>query len=372
MIQRERMIQEFQELARLRSATRCERQLADVLKARLAALGLEVVEDCAGIAIGGDCGNLIANLRGSAAGPTILLSAHMDTVEPSAGIQPLRDGEVFRSAGDTVLGADDKAGIVAILEALRVLKEKHLPHPPIQVIFSIAEEGGLNGIRHLDRTLLRADLGYIFDGEGEPGWITTAAPGQDRLQVVVHGRAAHAGLAPELGVNAILVAAEGLVAMPLGRIDGETTANVGMIQGGWATNIVPDQVELALEARSRDIGKLARQTGVMVESFQRAAAARGARAEVEVSRTYDSYRLDEGMKVVRLAQQAAQHAGLNPRLVMTGGGSDANFLNQYGVPSAVMGIGLGNPHTTEEFIPISSLEDSAVLVLSLCQEAVEP
>jgi tripeptide aminopeptidase len=296
----------------------------------------------------------------------------MDTVEPSSGVHPHLDGTVFRSAGDTILGADDKAGIVAILEALRVLSERRLPHPPLQVIFSVAEEGGLHGIRHLDRSLLHADLGYVFDGEGEPGWITTAAPGQDRLQVVLHGRAAHAGLAPELGINAILVAAEALASMTLGRIDGETTANVGMIQGGWATNIVPDRVELALEARSRDCWKLARQTGMMVDSFQIAAAARGATANVEVSRTYESYRLDEGMEVVRLAQRAAQRAGLNPRLVMTGGGSDANFLNQYGIPSTVMGIGLGNPHTTEEFIPVSSLERTTALILSLCQEANEP
>ncbi len=371
MIQRERVIQEFQELTQIRSATHCERRLADVLKARLAGLGLEVAEDRAGEAFGGDCGNLVANLPGSAAGPTLLLSAHMDTVEPSSGVHPLLDGTVFRSAGDTILGADDKAGIVAILEALRVLSERRLPHPPLQVIFSVAEEGGLHGIRHLDRSLLRADLGYVFDGEGEPGWITTAAPGQDRLEVVVHGRAAHAGLAPELGVNAILVASEALIAMPLGRIDEETTANVGMIQGGWATNIVPDRVELALEARSRDCGKLARQTGKMAESFHSAATARGARAEVEVSRVYESFRLGEETQVIHLARQAARDAGLNPRLVMTGGGSDANFLNQYGVPSTVMGIGLGNPHTTGEFILVSSLEHTAALILSLCQKAIE-
>jgi tripeptide aminopeptidase len=371
MIERERMIREFQELAGIRSATHCERKLADILTVRLAALGFRVVEDHAGERFGGNCGNLIADLAGTAAGPTLLLSAHMDTVEPSAGVQPLLEGEVIRSVGDTILGADDKAGIVAILEALRVLTGKRLPHPPLQVIFSVAEEGGLHGIRHLDRSLLHADLGYVFDGEGEPGWITTAAPGQDRLQVVIHGRAAHAGLAPELGVNAILVAAEALAGMTLGRIDGETTANVGMIQGGWATNIVPDRVELALEARSRDWGKLARQTGKMVESFQCAATARGARAEIEVSRIYESFRLGEETQVIHLARRAAQDAGLNPRLVMTGGGSDANFLNHYGVPSAVMGIGLGNPHTTLEFISVSSLAQTAALILSLCQKATE-
>jgi tripeptide aminopeptidase len=367
MIQPERMTQLFLELVQIRSATQAERSLAERLRKELTGLGLQVVEDDAGRRIGGDCGNLVANLAGSRPGPTLLFSAHMDTVEPSLGIRPKVEDGWIRAGGDTILGADDKAGIVAILEMLCVLREERLSHPPIQVLFSVAEESGLAGVRHLDRSLLSADLGYILDSDAAPGEIITSAPGQDRLEVTILGRSAHAGIAPEKGVNAILAAARSLAAMPLGRIDEETTANVGTIHGGRATNIIPDRVELALEARSRNLEKLAQQTRLMVGVFEKTARKHGAVAQIEVSRTYPPYRFPEEADVVQRAQRAARVAGLAPSLVLTGGGSDANFLNQYGVPSVVLGIGMVNPHTCEEAYPVAAFQQVASLLLALCE-----
>lgn len=372
MVNKERMLAEFYELVKITCSTRAEREVADLVKAKLTAAGLQVEEDDVGPKIGGNSGNVIGLLKGSvAAAPVLMLSAHLDSVEPCAGIKPqLKDG-IITSDGDTILGSDDKSGVAAILEALRIVRENGIAHGDIQVVFTVAEEGGLNGSKNIDRQRLKADFGYILDSGGAPGRIINAAPGQNSIKVIVRGKTAHAGVAPEEGINAIVVAGKALAELRQGRIDAETTANVGVIKGGRATNIVPDYVEIACEARSRNEEKLAAQTRHMVETFERVAAANGATAEVTVKRAYDPYVLAADMPVVAIARQAAENVGLDPVLEATGGGSDANFFNGYGVPSAVLGTGMAKVHTTDEFIKEVDLYKTAELVVALIKAAAQ-
>ncbi|HWQ61850.1 MAG TPA: M20/M25/M40 family metallo-hydrolase [Negativicutes bacterium] len=372
MVNQERMLTEFYQLVSITCSTRAEREVADVVKARLAAIGLEVEEDDVGGRIGGNCGNVLGLLKGSvASAPVLMLSAHLDSVEPCAGIKPqLKDG-VITSAGDTVLGADDKAGVVSILEALRIIREDGIAHGDIQVVFTVAEEGGVNGSKNMDRSLLKADFGYVLDSGGSPGRIINAAPGQNSIKVIIRGKTAHAGVAPEEGINAIVVAGKAMAELKQGRIDAETTANVGVIKGGQATNIVPDYVEIACEARSRNREKLAAQTKHMVETFEQVAAANGAKAEVTVKNAYDPYVLTADMPVVSLARRAAESIGLTPVLEATGGGSDANFFNAFGVPSAVLAVGMSKVHTTAEYIKEADLYKTAELVVAIIKAAAE-
>ena len=366
MITGERVLADFFELVRINSPTRGEREVADYLKQRLAHLNMEVTEDETGMAISGNCGNVLAYMKGNVSGaPILLLSAHMDCVEPCSNVEPVLKDGIITSAGQTVLGADDKSGIVAIMEALRTIQEQDISHGDIQVIFTVAEEGGLNGSRNLDRSLLKADLGYVLDSGGKPGEIILRAPGQDQIKVTIHGKASHAGAAPEAGISAIMVAAKALSTMRTGRIDAETTANIGTIQGGRATNIVADLVEITCEARSRELAKLEKQTAHMCEAFKLAARESGAQAEIDVQRAYEPYALDKDSTVVVLAAQAAKSVGLVSKFKESGGGSDAHFYNRYGVPCAVLGTGMQKVHTHDEYIDEEDLYASAKLVLEI-------
>jgi len=370
MVDEQRMINEFCQLVRIKCSTGAEREVADVVKAKLSALGFEVFEDDVAGKINGNCGNVFGYLRGNAAAPVLMFSAHLDSVEPCGDIEPEVKGGRISSRGDTILGADDKAGVVGILEALRLLREKDLPHGDIQVIFTVAEEGGLNGSKFIDRSLLKADFGYVLDAGGSPGKIIDAAPGQNNITAIIRGKTAHAGFAPEEGINAIAVASKAITQLKQGRIDAETTANVGIIKGGQATNIVPDYVEVISEARSRSAAKLESQTKHMVDTFEQVAAAAGARSEVKVRRMYDAYVLTADMPVVALAKKAAQSIGLTPVLEPTGGGSDANFFNTYGMPSAVLAIGMSKVHTTEEYIEVADLVKTAEFVAAIIRASV--
>lgn len=372
MIKCERMLSEFFELVKMYCPSRNERKVADLLIPRLEKLGLQVEEDQAGKLIAGNTGNLIALLKGTVPeAPTVLFTAHLDCVEPCSGIEPVIDKGIIRSAGNTILGSDDKAGVVAILEALRVITEKGLPHGDIQVIFTVSEEAGLDGSKHVERSKLKADFGYALDSSGSPGEIITKAPGQNQINVVIHGKTAHAGVAPEEGINAIVVAGKALAKIKQGRIDEETTANIGVIKGGQATNIVPDRVELACEARSRNMDKLAAQTEHMKVVFEETAKENGCRAEVAVETAYGSFVLEDSSPVVALAVKAAESIGLEPVLKATGGGSDANYFNSYGIPTAVLGVGMSKVHTTEEYIKEVDLYKAGEYVLAIIKAAAE-
>ena len=370
MIDRKRMLDEFYELVQITCSTRAERQAGDIVKKKLTDLHMEVSEDDTGSKIGGNCGNILAFMPGNTAGaPRLLFTAHLDCVEPCSGIQPVLKDGVITSAGDTILGADDKSGVVAILEALRTVQAQNLPHGDIQAVFTVAEEGGLNGSKNINPALLRADFGYALDSSGSPGEIINMAPGQNKLEITVNGKKAHAGVAPEEGINAIVLAGKALAAVKDGRIDPETTANIGVIRGGSATNIVPDKVEIQAEARSRSPEKLAAQTEHMRTVFEETVKAAGGSAEVKVSKEYDAYVLPETAPVVTLASQAAASIGLKPVIKATGGGSDANYFNSYGIPTVVLGTGMSKVHTTDEFIKEEDLYNSGEFTLAIIKTA---
>ncbi len=320
------------------------------LAARLTALGGQTQQD--------EHGNLIARWPHDR-GDWLMLSAHMDTVGADTGIKPqIRDGVIY-SDGTTILGGDDKSGIAAILEVIESLRETRASHPPLEVVISVGEESHLVGARLLDKGKLLARRGYVLDAGGPIGTVIHSAPSQDTLDVVVFGKKAHAGSEPEKGINAIRVASEAIAAMPLGRIDEETTANIGVIEGGVATNIVPDEVRIRGEARSRDNTKLARQTAAMVGAFQEAAERLGARVQVKLSRSYNAYKWTHDNPVVSQAIAAAQALGFTPIVKPTGGGSDANIYAENGITCVVLSTGMADVHTTKEHIAIKDMVDAA-------------
>lgn len=372
VINEKRMLDEFLQLTRISSPSGKERQLADCLRQKISALGLAVNEDDAGKRVGGNAGNLVTVLAPAGKKPQpLLLCAHMDTVEPARGVEPVLENGLVRSRGETVLGADDKAGIAIILEVLRVILENKIEHGGLEVIFTIWEEGGLLGAKNLDFSGVSARLGFVLDCDGPPGTIITRAPSQDRISARVKGRAAHAGINPEEGVNAIYVAACAISRMKLGRLDGETTANIGVIAGGKATNIVPDLVTIEGEARSLNRIKRENQTAAMCAALTRTAEEFGAQVEIATETLYHEFALPEDSKVVRLALTAARNLGLLARLTGSGGGSDANVFNAHGIACANLGIGMQKVHTTEEFIKTADLVNGARLILEIIRLAGE-
>ncbi len=364
-INQQRLVDEFLELVKIDSAPKDERLIADALIAKMKALGFTVTEDDAGKKIGGAAGNLIGVLEGQKEAPALLFCAHMDRVHPGFGIKPeIKDG-VIRSDGTTILAADDVAGIVAILEAVRIIQEQQIAHGRLEVLFTVAEEGGLYGAKSVDPKLFQAKAGFFMDAGGPVGTIVTSAPAQKGLQATIHGKASHAGVAPENGISAIVVAAQAITNMRLGRIDPETTSNIGVIQGGVATNIIPDKVELKGEARSLNNEKLELQINHMVDAINTACANHNVKADIRVDHSYSAFALTEDDIAVRLAVKAAEAIGLEPELQSTGGGSDANIINGYGIPSVVLGMGYTDVHTTKEAISIAQIVAGAQYVLSI-------
>jgi tripeptide aminopeptidase len=372
MIDRARLVAEFLELVRIDSLSKREGRIAKRLGETLTGLGAAVEEDDAGQKVGGEAGNLLAKLPGTAPGaPALLLCAHMDTVVPGENVKPVVSGDVIRTDGTTVLGGDDKSGLVAILETLRVLLEDRIPHGPIDVLFTICEEYGLLGAKHFDAGRLRARTGLVLDVDGACE-LVVRAPAANKMAFTVHGLEAHAGVCPEQGISAIKVAGEAIAAMRLGRIDAETTANLGLIEGGLAVNIVPNRVRLRGEARSLSLQKLEAQTDHMRRCFDEAAARHHARvgerlhtarAEAHVERDYDRLDLPVDAPIVTLMKRAAASLGKPFTTRATGGGSDANVLNGRGLQVANLACGMREIHTVNEWIDVKDMVTTTELLL---------
>lgn len=374
MISQDRLINEFMELVRIDSETRNERPIADVLKEKFSALGLTATEDDSQERTGHGAGNLFVTwpaIDGVSA-PKLLFTCHMDTVVPGQNIKPsLGEDGWITSDGSTILGADDKAGLAALFEAIRVIQEQKLPHGQIQFVITAGEESGLMGARAMDPANLDADLGFALDSNGEVGAIAIAAPTQARVTMQIFGKSAHAGVNPEDGISAIQVAGKAISAMKLGRIDNETTANIGKFAGGGPTNVVCDHVQLDAEARSIVQEKVERQIESMREALETTAREYGAQSEFRSEIIYPAFSFNEHDPVVQLADRAITSLGLTTRLFASGGGSDANVFNGLKVPTVNLAVGYEDIHTTKERIKAEDIVKVASLVVAIVAESLK-
>jgi tripeptide aminopeptidase len=377
IINRDRLADTFRQLVSTDSPSREEGAVADWIKTTLKEeIRADVIEDESRNQTGSESGNIIVRIPGTEKVVPLFFNAHLDTVEPGRGIKVIFKDGVFQSDGTTVLGSDDKAAVAILIEVARLLKEHRVSHGPIEFLFTVCEEIGLLGAKSLDPALLEARAGYALDSS-DTEVLINQAPCAIRFKVRVIGKAAHAGLNPELGINAIQVAARALAEIPLGRIDEYTTANVGLIHGGKATNIVPEEVELEGEVRSHNPRKLKEVQDQVLETFHRIALDfkpwenQGQRnsglplIKTEVIDDYPLMSVPEEHPLITTAAKAAKELGRKLRLDMTGGGSDANIFNAKGLTAVVMGVGMQDVHTTSEHISLDDMVATAELVLEI-------
>ena len=376
MIHRERMTDAVMDLVRLDSHSREEQPVAEYLVHALTQLGASVTVDDAGAAVHGTTGNVIARLAATAAGAPLLLSSHMDVVPPGQSVKPSREQDRIRSDGSTILGGDDKSGLAIILEVLRTLKERDVAHGLVEVAFTICEEIGLLGAKHLDFASLQSKDAIVLDSSNASE-LVTRAPSSDMFTFTVHGLEAHAGMCPENGISAVRVAAEAIAAMPLGRIDAETTSNVAIVDGTRATNVVPNLCVVAGEARSLRDERLDEVMRTIRASFDNAAArakitlggeVRRAWIEEQCERKYHSMHVPDDAPVVQLVMRAANRLQQRVRTVTIGGGSDANVFNRQGITSVNLGTGMRDIHTVNEWIDLADFYRAAEIVLECVKE----
>jgi tripeptide aminopeptidase len=359
----------FLELAALRSPPGEEREVADVVSAYVRDLGFDVEEDDAGAEVASTIGNLYTRLEPTADGVPIFLCAHLDTVPPDGPLEPVVDDGVVRNAGGTILGADDKAAVAVMLEATRRVLGENRPHAGIELLFTPKEEVGLLGAAAFDHTRLHAQVGYVYDQAAPIGEIVLGAPYSQAMKVRFHGRASHSGMYPEEGRSAIAAAARAIADLRLGRVDDESTANVGTIQGGTAGNIVPEWCFFDAEARSHDERKLADLVQEMLETFAFAASLADCEVETSVKKSYRGYRLKRDDLVVRIAAAALERSGHTPAYVLSGGAADANVFNERGLPCLNLSNGMMAIHTSDEHIAVADLDTMVEVTLALVETA---
>ncbi|NLK43909.1 MAG: M20/M25/M40 family metallo-hydrolase [Tissierellia bacterium] len=367
VMNKDRIVSRFIDYVKISSPSYKEADFAKVLKKDMEELGFEVIVDNAGEKAGSNTGNLIGFLKGNKDVDPIMFCAHMDTVTPCENIEPIIEDGIIKSKGNTILSADDKAGIIGILEGIRYIKENNIPHGDIEVVFTICEEVGLYGSKYLDYSNIKSKMAFVLDASGDIGGVNVQGPAQTQIHAKFHGKAAHAGLSPEKGINAIQVASKAINKMNLLRIDEETTANVGIIRGGTATNIVADYAEMELEARSLKEEKLEKQVAHMVEAMENAAKEFGAEVVIEVKHAYPTFSLDKDEPILNIIKTAMEKINITYKPNTTGGGSDTNILNSKGVKAATLGVGMFNAHSVNEYIGVDDLIKLSKLVASIIE-----
>ena len=363
----DRLITQFLDYVKIASPSAKEGNFAKILKEDMESIGFEVIVDDAVPKANSDTGNLIGYLKGSKDVDPIIFCAHMDTVTPCENIEPIIEDGIIKSAGNTILSADDKAGIVAILEGIRYIKENDIPHGDIELIFTICEETGLLGSKYLDYSKVNSKMAFILDSGGDVGEVIVQGPAQNQIFAEFHGVSAHAGLSPEKGISAIQVASRAIDRMTLLRIDEETTANVGTISGGAATNIVADHVLVELEARSLDMDKLNKQTQHMVDTIEEAAKDYKSKVDVRVENVYPVFTVAEDEPILQVIKKAMLKTNLEYQPGSTGGGSDTNIFNGKGISTVTLGIGMKNAHSVDECIAVDDIIKSAELVAGIIE-----
>ncbi|MDO9041640.1 MAG: M20/M25/M40 family metallo-hydrolase [Desulfocapsaceae bacterium] len=416
-VNEERLACTFVQLCEIDSPSRREKKVSDYLIRTFHALGAaSIEEDSSAEQTGADCGNLLISIPGSGNGTKaqqepIFFACHMDTVEPGCGVEVLREGDIFTSRGNTVLGSDDKSGIAALIELTRILRENKIDHGPIELLFTTCEEIGLLGAKALDRTKMTARYGYALDSTGIDR-IITGAPAANKLKIEVHGIAAHAGLHPEQGISALCLTASAIADLRLGRLDEESTANFGLIHGGVATNIIPDHITIEGEVRSHSLQKLAAHTEEIKRTFQQviecwplppslaptalghpcpsplppgkrdedetpaleqmtpghpcsSSQAPAPSVTINVQLEYPAMRLELSDPVLARVKQAGMNLDRNLEFQIAGGGSDANILNSFGLPTAIIATGMDKVHTTDECLDLKDLISLTELLFAI-------
>lgn len=372
MISKERMTEYASELIKIDSISRREREVALRLKEDMEDLGAECFIDDAGEKVNGNVGNLIVRIKGNRSDrPPLLLSSHMDTVEPGEGIKPVVDNGIMRSDGTTILGSDDKSGIAIIVEVLRTLKESDLPHGDIEIAFTICEEVGLLGAKYIDEKHFRSRMGIVLDSS-TPDRLVLKCPSSDKITVDIKGYEAHAGLCPENGINAIKIASDAISRMKIGRIDHETTSNIGIISGGWAVNTVPGHVRVSGEARSHDNEKLDAQVEHMINCFFDASSGYvlnlgdetiTPQIDTSVQRVYHKMDVPADSIITKTVDKAVNNLGDSIEHYTSGGGCDANYFNFKGIECVNLGTGMYELHTKNEYLVLDEFYRSAQILL---------
>lgn len=361
-----RIIDEFTKLVSINSPSFFERQMGDYIKNRLQALGLIVIEDDAGEKIGGNCGNIYGFLNGNTNRKPLLFCAHLDTVEPSRGKEAvIGDNGTIRSRGNTVLGADDLTGVAAIMEALTVIKEKNLPHGPIEVLFTVAEEAYCKGSAVFEFSKIMAEEAFVLDLAGLVGTAAYMAPSILSFTATIHGKSSHAGFAPQKGIHAIAAAADAIGMMPMGRLDDETSLNIGTITGGHATNIVPDKCVVEGEIRSLNHEKALKQAELVRKQFERSCSAARASFDFELKTVSRAYATPTNHPVIIRFEKACDRLGLPVSLIKTFGGSDNNIIAQNGIVGLVLASAMNRVHACDEFTTVEEIIRIAELTLQL-------
>jgi tripeptide aminopeptidase len=359
----------FVELAALPTPPGEERAAADVVLRYLRDLGLAADEDDAGAAIGSTMGNVYSRLEPTAEGVPLFFCAHLDTVPPSGPLEPVVEEGVVRNAGGTILGADNKSAAAAMLEGVRRVLAENRPHAGIELLFTPKEEVGLIGAFAFDDSRLFADVGYVYDQAAPIGEIILGAPWSQAMDVRFHGRASHSGMYPEEGRSAILAAARAIVDLRLGRVDDDTTANVGVIEGGTAGNIVPEWCTFVAEARCQDEDKLRDVVQEMLDAFSFAATSTDCEVETELRKSYSGYRFKQSEDVVQLAATALAATGHPVSYALSGGAADANVFNERGRRCLNIANGMADIHTSNEHIAVADLEAMVDVTLALVDAA---
>jgi tripeptide aminopeptidase len=359
----------FLELAAVASPSGEERAVADRVLGYLADCGLDAHEDATGPAVGSTMGNIHVALEPTADGEPLFFCAHLDTVPPTDALEPVVEDGIVRNVRPTILGGDNKAAVVAMLEATRRVLAENRPHAGIELVFTSMEEVGLVGAYAFDHTRLRSRVGYVYDQAAPIGEIILGAPSAHQLEITFHGRAAHSGMYPEEGRSAVVAAARAISEMRLGRVDEETTANIGAIEGGTAANIVPEWCSLVGEARSHDERKLADLVQSMQDAVTFAAGVAECEVETRVRRSYRAYRFKRDDLAVRLAADALGRCGFDPGYSLSGGAADANAFNERGLQCVNLANGMAEIHTPDEHIAVADIDAMVEVTLGLLDAA---
>lgn len=362
-----RVLHRLDKLLKHGSPSKKEGKVAKEIIRQLEELNIEIFVDSSNEKYGGEVGNIFAALQGNdnGNGKPVTFNAHMDTVETEEfPLYEVKDGRIC-SKGEYPAGLDDKAGIAAVIEAAAILKEKNLKHRKVNILLTAAEEIGLLGAKNFNYEKIKDSFVFVVDSHGTPGIIINKAPSQTSLDVTIIGKSAHSGVEPEKGKNSILAASKAIANMHLGRIDDDTTANVGTINGGLARNIIPETTKIKAEARSHDSNKLLQQVEHMIGCFVETSKSLGCVAGYDVIDEYRSFFWDGNSEIVEMAKEAITKSGLTPFVKSTGGGSDTNIINSSGVPAIALSCGYHNPHSSDEYANIEDLQKTVDILVNL-------